>query len=137
MNIIYPPLVEQAFSYFSKSNSELTKAETYLFLIDKKIINTLGMPTKEALSKGWVTKIEEEQDLTFSQFLEIYPVFSHYERKFFKKIAGFWEVKLSLQAELLRALTSSTLSEEEKEQLEIFFSGREVTEVENKKNNRD
>ncbi|KRL05901.1 hypothetical protein [Liquorilactobacillus oeni] len=126
MEIMYPPLVEQGFRFFSKLNPDLTKADTYSFLVKNMIITPWGYPTDKALQAGWVKEINEEQDLSFPQFLAIYPVFAKFKQSFFKKIDGFWEIKMSLKNQLLWQLKQSFFDEDEEEQLQEYFSTRKI-----------
>ncbi|WP_270720930.1 hypothetical protein [Enterococcus faecalis] len=75
MNIIYPPLVEQSFQFYQDYEQErYDKSELYRIMVMKNIINENGTPTEEALKKGLVKDFYEEYDLSFEEFLKLYPV---------------------------------------------------------------
>ncbi|WP_311406796.1 hypothetical protein [Liquorilactobacillus uvarum] len=127
MKIMYPPLVEQGFHFFSKQNPELTKADIYNFLVKNEVITPWGDPTNKALQTGWVEKFDEEQDLSFSQFLTIYPIFAKFKRSSFMNVDGFWEIKVELKEQLLRQIGQNFFDEDEEEQLQEYFSTRKNT----------
>ncbi|KRL35336.1 hypothetical protein FD20_GL001495 [Liquorilactobacillus uvarum DSM 19971] len=124
---MYPPLVEQGFHFFSKQNSKLTKADIYNFLVKNEVITPWGDPTNKALQTGWVEEFDEEQGLSFSQFLTIYPIFSKFKRSSFMNVDGFWEIKVELKEQLLRQLGQNFFDEDEEEQLQEYFSTRKNT----------
>ncbi|KRL01732.1 hypothetical protein [Liquorilactobacillus capillatus] len=124
MQIIYPPLVEQGFDFFRQENPALTKAEVYKTLVENKILDETGAPTSLALDLGWVKEFTEDQDLDFTDFLEIYPIFEHYDSTHFKKIEGFWEVDRALRHKIKEQLDAGFFDSDEEEQLEAFFNAR-------------
>lgn len=86
-NVIYPPLVEQAYSLAHTHNVQITKAETYKAMIAAGMIDQQGKPTRTALDTGLI----EKQPLnSFQAFLAENPVFIDYDRKHFQLIDGRW-----------------------------------------------
>lgn len=57
MEIIYPPLVEQAYQLMKKHNKKLSKQEIYKKLIEINMIDQHGNPTKWAINNGLVTEV--------------------------------------------------------------------------------
>ena len=51
-NIKYPPLVEQAYSYFLSIGLHPNKDKIYKMLVDEGMIDELGNPTQRAIDKG-------------------------------------------------------------------------------------
>ncbi|GAJ25754.1 hypothetical protein JCM15457_632 [Liquorilactobacillus sucicola DSM 21376 = JCM 15457] len=124
MKVIYPPLVEQGFNFFKQENPSVTKAEVYKSLVENNILDETGAPTDFALELGWVKEFTEEQNLTFNDFLNIYPIFKHYGEHHFKIIDGFWEIDRKLREKINQQLATDSFDDEEEEQLEAFFSAR-------------
>ncbi|MCZ3526367.1 hypothetical protein L2821_03245 [Lactobacillus gasseri] len=65
MNIVYPPLVEQAYQMMKKLNKNVSKQEIYKKLIETNMIDQQGNPTKWALDNGLVSEfntIEEARN---------------------------------------------------------------------------
>lgn len=56
MNIVYPPLVEQAYQMMKQLNKNVSKQEIYKKLIEINMIDQHGNPTKWALDNGLVTE---------------------------------------------------------------------------------
>lgn len=126
MKIIYPPLVEQASAYFFGAQASLEqKAATYKALVADKLILPTGTPTKWALKQGLIKDYYEACDLTFSQFLELYPLFKAFPASNFELIDGFWEMDLSLKETLLKSLENGELTYDERIQLEEYLSERQ------------
>ncbi|MBO0481049.1 hypothetical protein [Candidatus Enterococcus courvalinii] len=125
MNIIYPPLVEQSFQFYQRKNSgDLSKTALYRSMVANQIITENGHPTAEAIERGFVRDFYEEQDLSFEEFLAIYPIFTAYETELFQKIDGFWEIPVSLKNELMIQLEQGKFSYDEQVQVEAFLSER-------------
>ncbi len=57
MNIVYPPLVEQAYQMMKKLNKNVSKQEVYKKLIETNMIDQQGKPTKWALDNGLVSEV--------------------------------------------------------------------------------
>ena len=65
MNIVYPPLVEQAYQMMKQLNKNVSKQEIYKKLIEINMIDQQGNPTKWALDNGLVSEantIEEARN---------------------------------------------------------------------------
>ena len=56
MNIVYPPLVEQAYQMMKQLNKNVSKQEIYKKLIEINMIDQQGNPTKWALDNGLVSE---------------------------------------------------------------------------------
>lgn len=126
MKIIYPPLVEESIhSPLSEQKQELVdKAEMYRTMVEKGIISENGEPTAFALEQGFVKEFTEEAALTLEQFLEIYPVFEHYDVKMLKKIDGFWEIPICLKETMLLDMEANKFSYDECVQIEEYLADR-------------
>lgn len=127
MNIIYPPLVEEAIQFYCP-NQELTfseKAGIYRELLAKEIILPNGQPTPKALRNGWVKDYYEEEKLSFTEFLELYPLFAAYDEGLFVQVQGFWEIPMEVRTDLLAKLQDPYCSYEEKIQIEAYLSDRQ------------
>ena len=65
MNIVYTPLVEQAYQMMKHLNKNVSKQEIYKKLIEINMIDQQGNPTKWALDNGLVSEantIEEARN---------------------------------------------------------------------------
>lgn len=125
MQIIYPPLVEEYFNYQRhKTKENLDKSSVYQDMVVAGLITETGMPTKEALEKGMIKDFYEEEDLSFSDFLNLYPVFSDYDTTVFQKIAGFWENTLEFKTALLADLAAKNFDYDEALQIQMYLADR-------------
>lgn len=124
MEIIYPSLIEEAYHHSKKFHPEITKEVIYRHFYEAGLIKENGDPTEKALSEGVVKDYTEDWDLTFEEFLAIYPVFRSFDPKHFKKINHFWEMDLALQEKILDQWEQETFTEEEIIDLTAFFEER-------------
>ncbi|MBK0038775.1 MULTISPECIES: hypothetical protein [unclassified Enterococcus] len=124
MEIIYPSLIEEAYRYNKKFDPTITKVEIYQHFYQKGLINENGEPTFEALEMGYVKDYTEDWDITFAEFLSIYPVFEQYNSSHFKMIEHFWEMHRTLQIEILEKWENNRFTEEEMIDLTAFFEER-------------
>lgn len=126
MDIIYPPLVEDSLSYYfgQKRINVEDKAAMYQHMVDSEIITEQGLPTQKALDLGWVKDFYEEENLSFDEFLELYPVFKSFDSNHFKMIDGFWEISYSFKETLIDILQSDTMTYDDRLQLTEYLSER-------------
>ena len=92
MEIIYPSLIEEAYHHSKKFHPEITKEVIYRHFYEAGLIKENGDPTEKALSEGVVKDYTEDWDLTFEEFLAIYPVFRSFDPKHSRRssIFGKW-----------------------------------------------
>ncbi len=126
MEIIYPSLVEESvrLNYPSQNRKLVKKAEMYRMMVAKGIITENGEPTIEALEKGWVKEFNETKDLTFTEFLAIYPFFKHYDLESIQNIEGFWEIPIDLKETLLQDIKTHKLDYDEIMQVKEYLADR-------------
>lgn len=125
MRIIYPPLIEEGFSYLLGQKQEVdNKADLYRLMVDKGIVSETGEPTDDAIVQGWIKKFDETEGLSFESFLEIYPVFQRYDSDLFQQIDGFWEIPLSLKDQILQELSEGIFDYDEEVQLKEYLADR-------------
>lgn len=122
MNIIYPPLVEQCYEKFFKNDDKVSKAEVYQFLIYNQFINNNGSATKIAIDNQWIQEYVEEPNISFEEFLLIYPVFKKFDQSLFQMINGFWEISSTQKNVLNKMIDSDWFSYEEKLQIQAFLN---------------
>lgn len=122
MNIIYPPLVEQCYEQFFKNDDKVSKAEVYQFLIYNQFINNNGSATKIAIDNQWIQEYVEEPNISFEEFLVIYPVFKKFDQSLFQMINGFWEISSTQKNVLNKMIDSDWFSYEEKLQIQAFLN---------------
>ena len=80
-NIQYPPLVEQAYSYFLSIGFHPNKDKLYKMLVDEGMIDELGNPTQRAIDKGLV---EVASNNPIERFKAENPLFAHIPDEHFK-----------------------------------------------------
>ena len=80
-NIQYPPLVEQAYSYFLSIGLHPNKDKLYKMLVDEGMIDELGNPTQRAIDKGLV---EVASNNPIERFKAENPLFAHIPDEHFK-----------------------------------------------------
>ena len=80
-NIQYPPLVEQAYSYFLSIGLYPNKDKLYKMLVDEGMIDELGNPTQKAIDKGLV---EVASNNPIERFKAENPLFAHIPDEHFK-----------------------------------------------------
>lgn len=125
MEIVYPPLVEQAFKYYTEElHEKIDKSELYRAMVADNIITQTGLPTEYALQAGYVKDFYEPEDLTFEEFLEIYPVFKLIDCDEFALVDGYWEIPITLKKELQGWLQTKELSFEHRQQIIEYLSER-------------
>lgn len=93
-------------------------------MVDLEIINAQGLPTQKALELGWVKDFYEKENLSFEEFLELYPVFESYDASHFQLIDGFWEISSSFKEILLKELQSEKMEYDDILQLTEYLSER-------------
>ncbi|MUN91035.1 hypothetical protein [Enterococcus gallinarum] len=128
MMIQYPSLVEEAYCYQKKVDPTVTKAEIFQLLYHKGLIGPKGEPTKEALDSGYVKDYTESMDLTYTDFLILYPVFARFSADHFKKIDHFWEMDRTLQERILGEVEMNQFTEDELIDLSAYFEDRRLSE---------
>ncbi|BCA86284.1 hypothetical protein EsVE80_18070 [Enterococcus saigonensis] len=125
MEIIYPPLVEEYFKYQQgKRNFLLEKSKVYKDMVVTGLITETGMPTEKALESGMIKDFYEEKNLSFADFLVLYPIFTNYDPTLFQQIDGFWEITLDFKNELLQTLADDKLDYDEALQLQMYLEER-------------
>lgn len=111
MNIVYPPLVEQAYQMMKKLNKNVSKQEVYKKLIETNMIGQQGKPTKWALDKGYISEasqpVEDETDADINNVFSRMPV-SAFRWK--NKQDGYAIDSIELKKAILSALKDGSLS---------------------------
>lgn len=87
-NIIYPPLVEQAYEFVQRNGVNADKALIYTQMIDANYIDKYGNPTKEAIKAGLIDEyvgVEngEAYPVSLQVFKREYPIYADYEDRHF------------------------------------------------------
>lgn len=88
----------------------------------KKFITETGLPTEEAIAKGWIKDYYENENLSFDEFLALYPVFETYDPDAFQLIDGFWEIPLRLKNELEAGLASHCYDYDQQTQIKEYLA---------------
>jgi len=123
MNIIYPPLVEQAYQWAIGQGLKVTKDEVYRMQVEQGLITETGEPTQEALNEGLVSSYQQKHD-TLKQFKEEYPIFERYGFNEFTKQSGIWYVSQKVLSEIVDKVNANRLGCKEEQQLQAYFNFR-------------
>ena len=67
-------------------------------------------------------------DLTYTDFLILYPVFARFSADHFKKIDHFWEMDRTLQERILGEVEMNQFTEDELIDLSAYFEDRRLSE---------
>lgn len=126
MNIIYPPLVEESLSYHFSDNKIVLEDKVLMYqsMIEAGVIDEQGFPTQEALEKGWVKDFYEKEQLSFDDFLALYPIFKSYDKRNFHLIDGFWEISHSFKETLIKDIQSEKMGYDDILQITEYLSER-------------
>ena len=126
MNIIYPPLVEESLSYHFSDNKIVLEDKVLMYqsMIEAGVIDEQGFPTQEALEKGWVKDFYEKENLSFDDFLALYPIFKSYDKRNFHLIDGFWEISHSFKETLIKDIQSEKMEYDDILQITEYLSER-------------
>lgn len=111
MNIVYPPLVEQAYQMMKKLNKNVSKQEVYKKLIEINMIDQQGNPTKWALDKGYISQasqtVEDETDADINNVFSRMPVSAFIWKN---ERDGYAIDSIELKKAILSALKDGSLS---------------------------
>lgn len=126
MEIIYPPLVEEGFAYLKRlpEQEALTKAELYQMMVADHLITETGMPTRTAIEAGFIKDYHEAEDLSFAEFMELFPIFKRYAEDLFEKIDGYWEIPETFKQALKKNLAKNIFSYDERMQVNAYLQDR-------------
>jgi hypothetical protein len=120
-NIIYPPLVEEAYQYYQQLDPSIRKQDVFNLLYEGNIINENGYGTDFAIKNGFIREFTEKVNMPFEEFLEIYPVFKHYSPKHFILVDGFWQIDEPLKLQINQDILAKKFNDYESTELEAYF----------------
>lgn len=123
MEIIYPPLVEQAYQFITKGGVITTKEEVYKMLVENDVLTETGEPTKTALKQGFVTEFHQSHE-TLNEFKREYPIFKRYPEEEFTQQDGIWYVSQKIIREIQMILEKTNFNREVFKQIESYFGFR-------------
>lgn len=104
MNIIYPPLVEQMYTFMRQAGMNVTKQDIYKKAIEANMIDQQGNPTKEAIEKGYIQEVPTGKEPTSDKDLD--NVFSRMPDSAFKWVESEGQYVMD-QQELKKAILSA------------------------------
>lgn len=123
MEIIYPPLVEQAYQFITKEGGITTKEEVYKMLVENDVLTETGEPTKTALKQGFVTEFHQSHE-TLNEFKREYPIFKQYPEEEFTQQDGIWYISQKIIREIPVILEKANYDSDVFEQIESYFGFR-------------
>lgn len=107
---------------------QLDKYDVYLSLLDQGVIDQDGQLLPHALEKGLVLEADEVANLSFEEFLNLYPFFKRFNSKHFKLIDGYWELDDLVIKQIEFLQKHDQLDVEEEYDLYYFFKQRHIIE---------
>lgn len=120
----YPELVEEAYSFYQNSDLEIDKLSLWRNMVELGILDHLGQPTTAAINSGLVREFVEEENLSLTEFKEVYPVFDRYPNQFFIFQDGFWQVHTDLLDLIQIDIEEASLSAIDVMELEAYFNNQ-------------
>lgn len=85
------------------------------------IINENGYGTDFAIKNGFIREFTEIENMSFEEFLEVYPVFKYYSPKHFILVDGFWQIDELLKLQINQDVLVGKFNEHESMELEVYF----------------
>lgn len=111
MNIVYPPLVEQAYQMMKQLNKNVSKQEIYKKLIEINMIDQQGNPTKWALDKGYISEASQPaEDETDADINNVFRRIPKDAFKYLNEHDGYAINCRELKKAILSALKDGSLS---------------------------
>ncbi|EPH95399.1 hypothetical protein D922_01240 [Enterococcus faecalis 06-MB-DW-09] len=123
MQIIYPPLVEQAFQFIVSQGIDATKDELYKKMVEDGMLTETGNPTKKAIDQGIVAEYKQKHK-TLSEFKKAYPIFENYETSEFTQQAGIWYVSQKVIDDIHSILKRNDCDIDTLNQIKTYFGYR-------------
>lgn len=121
MEIIYPALVEQVYSFCKENGLEVTKEDIYKMQVKEGLITQTGEPTQKSFDEGLVVEFNQQHD-TLKQFKKEFTVFSKYEKEEFAKQDGIWYVSQNVLEETTKKM--EFYNNDEIQQIDIYLNYR-------------
>lgn len=123
MQIIYPPLVEQAYQFIVNEGISATREEVYKMMVDDGMLTQTGNPTKKAIDQGIIAEYKQQHD-TLKEFKKSYPLFKRYPAKEFTQQEGIWYVSQRVIADIQAILDANNCDRDTLMQIETYFRFR-------------
>lgn len=123
MNIIYPPLVEQAYQFAKNQGLHITKDEVYRMQVEQGLITETGEPTQKALNEGLVTSYQQKHKRLID-FKQEYPIFAKYPAIEFTQQAGIWYVSQQVLSDIIDEVNANRFGFDGEQQLLAYFNFR-------------
>ncbi|MGM0253131.1 hypothetical protein IGJ99_000685 [Enterococcus sp. AZ095b] len=123
MQIIYPPLVEQAFQFITSQGIKATKDQLYKQMVEDGILTETGGPTKKAIDQGIVAVYQQKHE-TLKEFKKEYPIFKGYGRSEFTQQDGIWYVSQKIIKDVQAILDANDCDIDIFNQIRTYFDYR-------------
>lgn len=123
----YLEIINQAHQQLQADNPHLSRYDTYVFLMNQGVIASNGRPKKAAIESGALEVFCEDPDISFEEFLMVYPVFKRYSPHLFYLINHFWEIDHRLWKQIHLDRQMNLFSQDEVNQLDRYFVDRKLS----------
>lgn len=123
MQIIYPPLVEQAFQFITSQGIEITKDQLYKKMVEDGLLTETGDPTKKAIDQGIVDVYQQKHE-TLKEFKKEYPIFNDYKKSEFTQQGGIWYVSQKIIKDVQAILDANDCDIDTFNQIRTYFDYR-------------
>ena len=123
MQIIYPPLVEQAFQFITSQGIETTKDQLYKKMVEDGLLTETGDPTKKAIDQGIVDVYQQKHE-TLKEFKKEYPIFKVYGESEFTQQDGIWYVSQKIIKDVQAILDANDCDVDTFNQIQTYFDYR-------------
>lgn len=123
LQIIYPPLVEQAFQFITSQGIKATKDQLYKQMVEDGILTETGGPTKKAIDQGIVAVYQQKHE-TLKEFLRDYPIFKGYTTSEFTQQDGIWYVSQKVIKDIQAILDANDSDIDTFNQIQTYFDYR-------------
>lgn len=127
MQIIYPPLVEQAFQFITSQGIETTKDQLYKKMVEDGLLTETGDPTKKAIDQGIVDVYQQKHE-TLKEFKNEYPIFKDYGKSEFTQQNGIWYISQKIIKDVQAILDTNDCDVDTFNQIQTYFDYRNYDE---------
>ncbi|WP_124057672.1 hypothetical protein [Vaginisenegalia massiliensis] len=123
---LYLEAFNQIYDQLSRKNPLLSRRQLFSDLIDQGILESNGLPTQLAIQEEFIKVYQEVENMSFSEFLNLYPFFNEYDACHFEYVNGYWEMDEHLYQMLQLEIQANLLSDDALYQLQVYFEDRKI-----------
>ncbi|MBG9980748.1 hypothetical protein HZY91_06585 [Facklamia sp. DSM 111018] len=124
----YLEVVRQMYQQVKLIHNDIRIFQVYEELVELNVIETDGRPTQEAIQSGRLEILCETPDMSFEEFIKVYPVFTNYNKEGFIFENQFWEMKEELFHRVQVDRQEHKFNSLELKQINQYFEDRKMIE---------